>query len=429
MRGMLRSLAILALVGCGNAHSGGLNGGDDSPAPVIDGSLDETFGAGGITSTDLGGEEWLYAVVVLANGSILSGGYADAGGLLARYAATGALDTSFGELGRRVTVIPGSAGVVFEDIGLQSDGKIVVAGRAYMGTTEFLAGRFLASGELDTTFGEGGFAVVDFFGDDDLAHCAIVLDDDRILLGGFANNGVDDDFALVRLTSNGTLDASFGTSGKVSVDFGHGNDSILGLALDGGSRIVAAGYAAAGTGTRAWGLARFTTEGTIDASFGTEGRVVLASEVIAVAYGVTILPDDEIVFTGGWHGGERLRMAVARLRSSGELVSSFGVNGIALVDFGSDESFGYTMLPQANGGLLIAGYAKTGTVRTAAIARVDAAGALDPTFDRDGKRTFVLGTGGLDELRDLAEQPDGKIIAAGRSRNADFDTVLVRFDI
>lgn len=428
MRQTLCFVGFLILAGCADGGVGTPSGDDDALPAVIDGSLDETFGTGGIASADFGGEDSFGAVLALANGTILAAGTTRSGALLARYTATGALDTSFGDQGRTI-VEPGSSGANLTGVGLQSDGRIIVAGNATASRRDFLVSRFSEDGRLDPEFGNDGFVLVDFNGDDDAARCLMVLQNDRILLGGYARNGAGSDLAMVRLTPDGGLDATFGTDGKVDLPIGAGEDWIEGIALDSSGRIAAAGFAASTGGIRDWLVARFTADGVLDSSFGTAGRVVLTSEDGDQAYDVTVLPNDDLVVVGVRYDGEANRMALAKLDSAGVLVSSFGAGGWAFVDFGGDVSGGTAVLRQADGGLLVAGVAFFNSIRRAAIARVDATGALDPTLDRDGKRTIELGTGGEDRFRDLSAQPDGKIIAAGHSRNTDYDAVLVRFDI
>jgi uncharacterized delta-60 repeat protein len=396
--------------------------------PAINGSLDETFGAEGVVISDFGSYDSYSAVLALGDGSILAAGSTGVTALLVRYGATGAIDTSFGDQGHVITQ-PGARYAAFRAIGLQSDRKIIVAGQASASGHDFAVGRYSAAGVLDTTFGNDGFVLVDFHGGDDIAACMIVRDDDHILLGGKASSGGDAAFALVRLEPDGALDADFGAVGKVSLQISNGEDYIQSIAIDGRGRIMAAGFSAANSGPYNWAVARFAAEGTLDTSFGTNGRVVLTSQESDQAHDLAVLPSGEILVAGSQHADATSRMTLVKLGSNGEIVSSFGVDGWASVDFGTDGGFGLAMLRQADGGLLIAGLSRSSTADVAAIARVDASGMPDPTFDEDGWRSLVLGTDGQGTFHDLTAQPDGKVVAAGWSRNPEPDAVLVRFDI
>lgn len=429
MRDPVFCMTALALsAGCGGSASGTLSDDHDASVPAINGSLDETFGVHGVVVSDFGPNDSYSAVLTLADGSILAAGTTGSEALLVRYAATGSIDTSFGDQGH-VVARPGARFAAFRAIGLQSDRKIIVAGQASVSGHDFAVGRYSAAGVLDTTFGNDGFVLVDFNSGDDLATCMIVQEDDHILLGGTAGSAGDAGFALVRLEPDGGLDADFGAVGKVSLQISNGDDFIGSIALDDRGRIVAAGSSAANSGPYNWAVARFATDGTLDTSFGTNGRVVLTSQESDQAHDLAVLPSGEILVAGSQHADATSHMTLVKLASNGELVSSFGVDGWAFVDFGTEAGFGHAMLRQADGAILIAGLSRSPTADVAAIARVDASGMPDPTFDQDGWRTLVLGTDGQDAFYDLTAQPDGRIVAAGWSRNAELDAVLVRFDI
>ncbi|NIM51395.1 MAG: hypothetical protein GTO22_19460, partial [Gemmatimonadales bacterium] len=101
---------------------------------------------------------------------------------------------------------------------------------------------------------------------------AVAIDPDgNIVVAGYTI-GFGSDFAVVRYTSNGTLDTSFSDDGKQTTDFGLDQDIAYAVAIQDDGKIVVAGYAT--TGNQNWALARYDTDGSLDSSFGSNGRVV-----------------------------------------------------------------------------------------------------------------------------------------------------------
>src|SRR5262249_24752883 len=189
------------------------------------GTLDASFGTSGKATTDFAGGTGAAArtVVVEPDGKILVAGLAAFNGAfdfaLARYNSNGTIDTSFGTGGKVTTAFdfPGNFDRVFTIV-QQPDGKVVAVGSTVNLFADFALARFNANGTLDTSFGTGGI-VTTAFGVSAEATSAVVQSDGKIVAAGFANLGGGDYFALVRYNSNGTLDTSFGTGGKVTTAF------------------------------------------------------------------------------------------------------------------------------------------------------------------------------------------------------------------
>ena len=208
-----------------------------------DGALDETFSGDGVELTDVGPlSDSANDLTVLPGGAIVAVGYTNSGGsaALARYTNTGALDTSFGDEGKKVIELSGDD----ENEGLaavaQAGGKIVAAGT---GGGDFKVARLTAAGALDPTFSGDGVQTADF-GSTDTATGLGIQSDGRILVGGYARVGNGDDFALARFTTTGTLDTSFGGDGKVTTDFAGRADGAFGMTMGAGDRVLLVGVAA-----------------------------------------------------------------------------------------------------------------------------------------------------------------------------------------
>jgi uncharacterized delta-60 repeat protein len=189
---------------------------------------------------------------------------------------------------------------------IQPDGKIVLAGyggNQYSGA-EFALARYNSDGSLDSTFGASGKVTTDLFGQVDAAYAAALQPDGRIVLAGFSGivagfgSGGEDavDFALVRYNSDGSLDKSFGSGGKVVTDFGN-NEAIYAVGVQSGGRIVAAGAAGFGD-TSDFALARYNPDGSLDSTFGSTGKITTDFSGWDEAYALAILPSGRIVAAG-----------------------------------------------------------------------------------------------------------------------------------
>jgi uncharacterized delta-60 repeat protein len=255
--------------------------------------------------------------------------------------------------------------------------------------------------------------------------------DGRIVVAGArfeANSGIMD-FTLVRYTRGGKLDMSFGRGGRVVTDLG-GDDWAAGVVAQPDGKIVVAGGRRTANGP-GWdfALVRYTSDGKLDMSFGRGGRVV--TDLGVVPYSVVVQPDGKIVAAGNSSGAA---FALVRYTSSGKLDTSFGVRGKVLTVFGpnGDDSGADALALQADGKIVAVG--TWGGVDLAhnhftggyfALARYTIRGKLDASFGKGGKvLTFGPRHGGRAEADALAIQKDGNIVAAGDLAG---DFALVRY--
>ena len=358
-----------------------------------------------------------------------NGSYSDFG--VVRYNSDGTIDTGFGTNGKVTTpVSPYNDGAY--GAAIQSDGKIVVAGFASNGTSsDFAVVRYTSTGVLDNTFNTNGIVITPIVSnDDDMAYSvAIQPDDQKIVVAGFARlNGTlggNYDFTVVRYNTDGSLDNTFGTAqnGKVTTDFGSPADIGNSVAIHGG-KIVVAGYAHIGT-TDDFAVARYNSDGTLDNTFGTGGKVTTAVGTgTDRGYNVAIQSDEKIVVAGYAHIGSTDDFAVVRYNSDGTLDSSFDTDGKVTTAVGSGADWGYSAAIQLDGKIVVAGFA-TMTNNNIAVVRYNPDGTLDNTFDTDGKVTTAVGSGGCAGVS-VAIQSDGKIVVGGDSYSG-YDFTIVRY--
>ncbi|HET9494117.1 MAG TPA: S-layer homology domain-containing protein [Chloroflexia bacterium] len=220
------------------------------------GTFDTSFGSGGwVTTNFFGGIDQAQAVAIEA-GKIVVAGMAHVTGAnwdfaLARYNANGSLDTTFSGDGKVTTDFFGGDDGAYA-LALQPDGKIVAAGTFHTVSAGYDFGfvRYLANGSEDTTFDNDGLQAVTFMPGtaEEVAFGVGVQSDGKIVAAGYAPTSTYNDFALVRLNANGSLDSSFGGDGRVSTNIAGGVDLAQAMAIQPDGKIVAAGYAYTTTG-------------------------------------------------------------------------------------------------------------------------------------------------------------------------------------
>lgn len=210
-----------------------------------DGSLDSSFGSGGITNTLVGAEaSYGLAAAIQADGKIVVAGWDETAGVrdfaVVRYNADGSLDSSFDTDGMTTTAI-GSGYDYANAVAIQPDGKILAAGFTDNGGNyDFALVRYEAGGSLDTGFGNGGKVTYAAGSGTDYADEIIVQPDGRILVIGYSSNGTDHDAAVARFLPDGSIDLSFGTDGVITLDVGSDDrGQAAAVQLDG--RLVVAG--------------------------------------------------------------------------------------------------------------------------------------------------------------------------------------------
>ncbi len=334
-----------------------------------DGSLDDSFGSSGIATVNFGiFEDTANAIAIQSDGKIVVAGYFFNGVendlLLVRYNQDGSLDTSFGNLNNGKVIqnlVTGDDGA--NALAIQSDGKIVVAGYVTYGNKDFVLARFDQNGSLDTSFDGGTGRVITHINpsDTDEANAIAIQRDGKIIVVGYVNNGSANNFALVRYNPDGSPDISFGTNGIVTTSIVAGNSEAKAVAIQSDGKIVVIGCDSADFN---FALARYNQNGSLDTSFGNMGIVVTSINPGSTdgAYAVALQPDGKIVAAGYTGNGTNNIFAIARYTTAGSLDPSFGLGrGIVTKDFGNFDDKATAIAIQSNGKLVVAGYCNSGT--------------------------------------------------------------------
>jgi uncharacterized delta-60 repeat protein len=344
------------------------------------GSLDTTFGTNGKVTTDFPGLAAVASsVVIQPDGKILVAGgafpnFTFLGDFkLVRYNSNGSLDTTFGVGGIVTTSFPGQGSYAFA-LALQPDGKILAAGTDFVNfssddssNTDFALERYNPDGTPDTTFGGGdGQVTTDFDGFNDDAFSILVQPDGKLVAVGSAKNPATYyDFAAVRYLANGTIDTTFGVAGKVRTDFGHADlDQARSAVLQPDGKIIAVGTESFNnTLSQFFALARYNANGTLDTTFSGDGKASIDfGSFDQTAYKVLLQPDGKII-TAGYPNTESSDsdFLVARSNSDGSPDVTFGVNGQVRTSFGDLNGGAYGAVLQPDGKIVAVGFNATNT--------------------------------------------------------------------
>lgn len=342
-----------------------------SPAFAIaryktNGTLDSTFDADGKKMTYVGSNN-VYAVSVsIFNNKILSGGISQTSTsstvALVAYNSDGSADKTLNGTGSLIDNFTLKS-TVFTASKLQSDGKLVAGGYAWNGSNyDFAVVRYNQDGSMDKTFSGDGIQLTDFSASDDRISSLLIQPDGKIVAGGTSA----DNFALTRYNADGSLDNSFSGDGKVTTDFG-GMESGNALALQNDGKILLAG----GTGddyNTYFAIARYTTNGTLDVSFSGDGKQTTTftnyegESRRSYAKKIEVLSTGKILVLGNIDGD----IAIGRYNTDGTLDNTFSDDGkqtsnIIEVDNREDYDYGIgvaatSLLVQSDGKFIVAGY-------------------------------------------------------------------------
>lgn len=325
-----------------------------------DGSLDTSFGTGGIVKSSAGSP---HAVALDSAGRIVVAGQRDGPSgtdvLVARFLTNGAPDASFG----------GGSGIVITDftgnfdsaeaVAVDGSGRIVIGG----GTPHVLVARYLENGDLDTSFGGGDGYFVETMNDPTTGFLFMGLEDMALDAAGRIV-GVGGGFVAMRFLASGALDTGFGGGDGMVGHRVENGDQATAVTIDGAGRILVAGS----TGS-SWaetpsafdvGVVRYTESGTLDTGFGDGDNMAVAPDVggFESAQGIAVDGNGRIVTGGATYDGSATDFFVARFLPSGQISGSFGGgDGAVTTDLGGGE-FGMAVALDSSGRIVLSGNAE-----------------------------------------------------------------------
>lgn len=352
-------------------------------------------------------------------------------------AQAGVFDPEFGDGGK--AVFDANEYYNLSDaIAVQPDGKILLAGTTGTGDIDYAMlalARLLPDGSPDLSFGDGGSVVVapEAFVFHVFASDIFPLPDGKIVVIGDVTyqSGASGQF-LMRFHADGSIDDSFGTNGRTIFP---GSGCTVGNAfLQPDGKFVMTGGFDSDTSYLDIVVYRVTPEGQPDNTFGDAGRVTTSLGTLNdVGTAVAVLPDGKILVVG--HKGETIYssdfdMVMLRYLPDGSLDDSFGTGGVVVHSFSEtqDDPGDFVIMP--DGKILTTGYFQgEGGNYDFALVRCQPNGALDNTFGDGGFLAFDLGNT-YDLSLFCVRQSDGKIIVGGASTagNGQTSPALVRFN-
>lgn len=417
------------------------------PLVSSSGALDLTFGTGGKVVTNLSGGNEPDKMAIQPDGKIVVQGrsytnnYSDS--FLVRYNPNGTLDTNFGTGGKVVTPYQAPTFEYFTDgLAILPDGKILVSG-CVNNCAAFAVFRFNGDGSRDASFGVNGVAVASSRGGINLwdeGRTLRVQPDGRIVVVGAFFSQCDDTgcnidgIGAARFNADGSVDTAFGNGGKLVIPPSTANNfwgvDDLAVLPDGKLLLIGSRRDPAYNRPNVF-LSRINANGTLDASFGTNGILLPQTDPSYDISKLAIQPDGKILFAAFNGHVSPTYSTIVRLNADGSFNASFGANGKVVIP-NTEGVFYRSILIQSNGKILAGGGVGTsGTFQLRfAILRLHADGSRDASFGSNGTVTTLMASyGGL--VSDLALQPDGKLVACGWVQNydSDPDIGLARYDL
>lgn len=373
-----------------------------------DGSLDSAFGKKGRKRIDFRkGNDIATAITILQDGSIILAGTtynafdaSDADFAVVKLNSNGATDNNFGPNGRLIIDIQGRKDEA-SGIAITSDGKILIAGTTSNtngSESAFAVAEYNADGTLNTSFGDAGKQIIGFGINFATCNDIAIQSDNKIVLGGTLANGLgQSNFALARISETGILDNTFGATGRITVDLYNKNDYLNSIVMQ-GSKIIAAGttFNDNANTDADFGITRINSDGTVDNTFGIQGKVKTdySSNYNTISQ-VDLLSDGEIVVSGAVNiGSTDFGFLIAGYSADGLLDTNFGTNGFTETYFTDASAIPYGMAIQGDDKIVVAGTAAlNGATEDIAVARYNGDQVLPITllsFTATKKQNTVL---------------------------------------
>lgn len=330
----------------------------------------------------------------------------------------------------KAVIAVGNYGDTGQSIAVQPDGKITVAGYSEKSDyyPDFSLIRLNANGTLDTSFAAstGGKLLIPIGIYHDRSHSVAVQADGKIVVAGeYTIDSYNTDFGVVRLNTDGTLDNSFAGNGKAVVTLSSGYDYGNSVTIQPDGKIILAGNSLGTNNAQDFSLIRLNVDGTLDTSFDGDGKAIFAVSPYAESgSSVTVQADGKIILAGNCVNPvtSNTDFSLIRLNANGSLDTIFGdlVSGVhtgkAIIDVAGSTDYGRSLTVQTDGKLILAGnsYSAISKSYDFSLVRLNADGSLDTSFGTGGKYLLSVGND-TDQVTSVVVQPDGKILFAGSS--------------
>lgn len=321
----------------------------------------------------------------------------------ARYLSSGILDADFGDRG--LALIGQGEQAEANALALQSTGKIILAGFYSSADASYsLCVRLLSNGSLDMSFAQNGYLIEADLQNAQIVDIVIQPDDKILVCGTYSDQGQLNIF-LIRYTSDGAKDVQFGQNGIATYRLGY-HSGACGLALQNDDKIIVSGFNV--SDVREIILIRFNADGSLDTGYGSDGVVVTVNGDSSQPEAI-LVDQDNNAFIAGTSDNQFL---VGKYNSDGVLDATFGSNGLVIVPVGIWAS-AFAIDLQLDGKIIAAGYAD----QSFAVIRLSSVGVLDTTFNQTGIVTKLIANNG-NCARGLEIDSNQKIYIVGSASNS-----------
>lgn len=304
----------------------------------VDGTKDNSFNNTGFITVCSG---QLQAVTIQNDNKIVAVG----GNGIHRFLSNGDVDTSFNLKGS-LNIILNHQVMEINDVNIQNDNKIVVSGYIPTNTDfDFAVVRINTDGTLDSTFDGDGILLISNDFRNDYAFSNKIMDDGKILIAGYSKAGTKSDFALAKINSDGTLDSTFGTNGKVISTISTGNDLIRNIEIQSDGKVLVFGST-----SLKFTMVRYTSDGVLDTTFDTDGILILNHNMGIGNPRLKILLNGKMILAGTSDNDYK----VIQLLADGSYDSTFDSDGVLIVNENKD-SLNF-LIEKPDGKLITGGY-------------------------------------------------------------------------
>lgn len=330
--------------------------------------------------------------------------------------AAGDLDITFGQNGHVVTDLSSTSAVasIAYAVAIQADGKTVAVGEGGLI-------RYQSDGSVDNSFGVNGIVAYPYY-----AKSIALSSNGSIVIAGGTTRNNSEDFIVSRYLGNGTPDTSFDIDGHSLVNFGVGVEIANSIAIQSNGSILVAGAS-----DRSVAVARLLPNGQLDTSFDADGRLTrLIYRQSNVANSIAVQPDGRILVMGtAWDYSavaSNHDVFVMRLNTVGSLDTTFDADGFSFINAGRFDD-GRDLTLQSDGRIVVSGFSNLSFRNNLLVARLNANGTLDNSFDSDGIQTEGLSGVLSDPIGGEAHvvQVDGAILVSAGGRMLKFNSAGV----
>jgi uncharacterized delta-60 repeat protein len=346
--------------------------------------------------------------------------------IVSKVNSTGVLDVSFNGSGQQVPVFTTNSDRLSKLL-LMSDGSALVIGTSLISEDETLGqgyayamAKLQPNGRLDPGFGNGGKQVLDIGAAEARANTAALGNNGKFYVGGLGTVS-NNEFVVLGLNANGSLDQSFATNGKFSMPMGTGTGGgrgVISIAIDQGNRLLVAGFYHDGGGLYATVL-RLLPDGTLDASFGSGGKFVDAMPYsqfggeMKISVGITV--DGKYVLVAGNKSTQPSQgnWRVLKLTASGSLDATFSGDGIAEIDYGNESlRLGEAIIGYGAFVYIVGTYGNTTSTQKVLVGKLTPDGNLDSSFGSNGFALLNL-SAGSDQGESIYQTALGNVFVTG----------------